>query len=462
MLMNKKILTVVLLSIIMLISLLSFGYAAKAIPGDTITLTDIYAKLEDVLAHVIQTDLKVDAVVVSTSEINNNLAGTSKVISEIDLNLDGLIINFGGLGTQLDQILTKVNTIDYSDEFTDTYTKLGLIQSGIDVIISKIDYLSMQDPINDDVDGIPDPVQCEVSLDYPIFKNEPFRVRTVLADANGTLITNVDAMDFTLSTGEILSVNWSDSDGAYIINTRISRVGNYQFQVYVNRVLVNLVPIPIEVTDKSLPSLVNCTVSQVVPVSLPYELNMSSNIVALRAEILNFSREPIRNLTAADFELSNGEIINVIEHEADYELSTPYYHILVRMDHPGEYVLQMYVQKVLVKDRLIIHCPDSMKPSSMNSTLSVSFIESVAGQPFGFIVKLVNADNMPINNLQPYEFKLSYGEILTVEQLPFSNPLDQSAGQYKISARIYALGEHQIDIYANYVKLAYPVLVRIN
>lgn len=219
MLRNTKIFVAALLTIIMLISLLSFGYAAKPIPGDTITLTDIYAKLEEIFAGIIQTDSKVTAVGVSISETNTNLDSASTVISEIDLNLDGLITNFGGLGPQLDQILTKVNTIDYSNDFTTTYTKLDSIQSGINIIDSKIENLSMLDPINDDVDGIPDPTHCDVSIDYLVFKNESFRIRTVLADVNGALITNLDAMDFTLSTGEILSVNWSDIDGAYFINT---------------------------------------------------------------------------------------------------------------------------------------------------------------------------------------------------------------------------------------------------
>lgn len=229
-----------------------------------------------------------------------------------------------------------------------------------------------------------------------------------------------------------------------------------------NRVLINTTPIPVDVSDPTLPSLVNCAVSQVVPVSLPYILDMSSNIVELRAEILNFRREPIHNLTAGDFELSSGEILNVIEHEPDYALSAPHYHILVRMDRPGEYILQMYVQKVLVKERLFVHSPDLMKPSPVNSTLSNPYINAIIGQPFEFIVRLVNADNMPINNLQPDEFKLSFGEILTVEQLPFLYPMDLSAGQYKVTTRINATGEFRVDIYANYVKLAYPVLVNIN
>lgn len=462
MLKNKKILIVALLTIIMLISLLSFGYSAKPIPGDTITLADLYAALVEMFAVITQTDSKVDAVGVSVSEIDTDLDHTSMVISEIDLNLDGLIINFGGLGTQLNQILTKVNTIDYSDEFIDTYTKLGSIQSGIDVIDSKIDYLSMLDPINDDVDVIPDPAQCDVSLDYPVFKNEPFRIRAVLADGYGTLISNLDAMDFTLSAGEILSVNRSDVDGAYFISTRIDKVGVYQIQVCVNRVLVNLMPIPVEVSDPSLPSLSNCNVYQVGPFSLPYELDLSSNNIVLRAEILNYRREPIHNLTAADFELTSGEILNVVELEPDYELDLPHYLIVARMDRPGEYNLQMFVQSILVENSIIVHCPDLMKPSPVNSTINVPSIESTVGQPFEFIVRLVNADNMPINNLQPDEFKLSYGEILTVEQLPFLHPMDQSAGQYKIVARIYTPGEYRIDIYANYVKLAYPVLVRIN
>jgi hypothetical protein len=134
-----------------------------------------------------------------------------------------------------------------------------------------------------------------------------------------------------------------------------------------------------------------------------------------------------------------------------------------RFEQPGAYNLQLFVNKTLAKDQIIVSCPDLVKPSAELSRVLIDLQNQpvVAGVPYEFEVYVVNEDGIPINNLQPDDFKLSKGEILTMSQLEdeYSNVL--VPGRYRIEARIYELGTQEIIIYIDYVKLNQGIIILV-
>lgn len=419
-----------------LIVLTGVGYSAKPVTGDSYTLDDIYNKLIELASNL--------------SIIDTKLSGYSSDFSLINSELNGLKSSINNIG------------INIENKFDKTFLGLDEIKNGIIGIDTKLNSITAFDP--SDVDGIPNPLNCQIlfanDVNKPIVLDEIFELRIILKNSDLNAVTNLEPDDFYITAGEILSISQPNLDGHYYINVRITEPGMQLFQVYVSRVLINDA-IVLTVVDKSIPNPLYCMVVQESTNVLPYVPEPLSNIFVLRAEIKNSEGQAIQNLTADDFVLTAGDVLQVIEYNPDYFSS--YYLITASFEKPGCYELQLFANKTLVRDRIIVVCPDLSLPSAELSSIIDMPYNSVitAGVPFEFEVIIVNSLGVPIENLQAKDFKISKGEILAARPVETYDSGSTFLGHYRIEARFNELGQYELFFYVDYVKLNEFILLNI-
>lgn len=476
---GKRVLTVIL-SVILLYALLGAGFSVKPVPGEEPgTLDLIYAEVQKIYTYLsvtIKTELDEIATSVAAIDYSSDFSTVSgkvdevrTAISSVDTELDGIVTSITALGATHTDILADIAAMDYSSNFlavtnqigdvgtavSDVDIELDGISNGISALGTKIDLLAGVNPIEPDEDGIPDPSRTITGIINPVPMAEIFVMRIELYDYSGAPITNLEAMDFEISMGEILSVRY-DMGGTYFLDTRFDTVGQFELMIYVNRVLVTA-NLFIDIVDHLAPDPLKCLVEQVLPYEMLPEIDPLSNLFVLRADIKNFVGQPIAGLTPSDFVLSQGEILHVqaFNFENEWNYSNAHYLITGKFDRPGHYDLQLFVKQVMVHNHIVVECPDLSLPSAFDSQILFDpYLNPVpTGAPFEFGVRIVNDFGDPIDNLQPKDFKLSKGEILTVKHLALDPSDYENLGLYAIEARLYELGQHEIFVYADYVKL---------